>query len=206
MAIRGRCPRSRPPRWRYRTATLSSPSCFNNSSTPALLHRNSSPTSSAPAHRRRTSSSCIWAIAKRHTTPSNAPTASCRPTPRTTVAHRQPQPRHHRTSGASRYSTRSRARSGRATTPTATRGPGTGAPPRQSWCSTPEMTPPLRWPARTQAPPSCHQARVVVTEGAGHTSMYVASTCTERVKRNYLFTAVLPPVGTSCSRDRSPFD
>jgi pimeloyl-ACP methyl ester carboxylesterase len=50
-----------------------------------------------------------------------------------------------------------------------------------------------------------HQARVVVTEGAGHTSMYVASTCTERVKRNYLFTAALPPVGTSCSRDRSPF-
>ncbi|AKK30242.1 hydrolase [Mycobacterium sp. EPa45] len=49
------------------------------------------------------------------------------------------------------------------------------------------------------------QARVVVTEGAGHTSMYVASTCTERVKRSYLFTGVLPPEGTACRRDRSPF-
>jgi pimeloyl-ACP methyl ester carboxylesterase len=49
-------------------------------------------------------------------------------------------------------------------------------------------------------------ARVVVTEGAGHTSMYVASTCTERVKREYLFSGVLPPAGTGCTRDRSPFD
>jgi pimeloyl-ACP methyl ester carboxylesterase len=51
-----------------------------------------------------------------------------------------------------------------------------------------------------------YDARVVVTEGAGHTSMYVASACTEQVKRDYLFTGVLPPEGTSCSRDRSPFD
>ena len=50
------------------------------------------------------------------------------------------------------------------------------------------------------------EARVVVTEGAGHTSMYVASTCTERVKREYLFSAVLPPKGTTCQRDNSPFD
>jgi pimeloyl-ACP methyl ester carboxylesterase len=49
------------------------------------------------------------------------------------------------------------------------------------------------------------EARVVVTEGAGHTSMYVASTCTERVKRDYLFTGVLPPSGTGCRRDHSPF-
>ena len=51
-----------------------------------------------------------------------------------------------------------------------------------------------------------HDARVVVTEGAGHTSMYVASTCTERVKREYLFSGLLPPEGTACSRDGSPFD
>ena len=51
-----------------------------------------------------------------------------------------------------------------------------------------------------------HRARVVVTEGVGHTSMYVASTCTERVKREYLFSGVLPPEDTGCSRDRSPFD
>lgn len=50
------------------------------------------------------------------------------------------------------------------------------------------------------------RARVVVTEGAGHSSMYVASACTERVKRDYLFSGVLPPAGTGCSRDRSPFD
>jgi pimeloyl-ACP methyl ester carboxylesterase len=49
-------------------------------------------------------------------------------------------------------------------------------------------------------------ARLVVTEGAGHSSMYVASACTERVKREYLFSGVLPPAGTGCSRDTSPFD
>lgn len=49
-------------------------------------------------------------------------------------------------------------------------------------------------------------ARVVVTEGAGHSSMYVVSACTERVKREYLFSGVLPPAGTGCSRDASPFD
>ena len=36
--------------------------------------------------------------------------------------------------------------------------------------------------------------------------MYVASTCTERVKRDYLFSAVLPSAGIGCSRDQSPFD
>jgi pimeloyl-ACP methyl ester carboxylesterase len=51
-----------------------------------------------------------------------------------------------------------------------------------------------------------YEARVVVTEGAGHTSMYVASMCTERVKRDYLFSGVLPPPGTGCTRDQSPFD
>ena len=49
------------------------------------------------------------------------------------------------------------------------------------------------------------QAPVVVIEGAGHTSMYVESTCAERVKRDYLFSGILPAAGTGCSRDRSPF-
>ncbi|MFF2087792.1 alpha/beta hydrolase [Nocardia sp. NPDC058176] len=49
-------------------------------------------------------------------------------------------------------------------------------------------------------------ARVVVVEGAGHSTMYVASTCAERVKRDYLFTGELPPEGTGCDIDRSPFD
>ncbi|MFC4124705.1 alpha/beta hydrolase [Nocardia rhizosphaerae] len=48
-------------------------------------------------------------------------------------------------------------------------------------------------------------ARVVVVEGAGHSSMYVASTCAEHVKRDYLFTAQLPPEGLRCGIDRSPF-
>ena len=51
-----------------------------------------------------------------------------------------------------------------------------------------------------------YDARVVVTEGSGHTSMYVASTCAERVKRDYLFSGLLPPLGTGCNRDQSPFD
>ncbi len=49
-------------------------------------------------------------------------------------------------------------------------------------------------------------AQVVVIEGAGHSSMYVPSTCAERTKREYLFTGGLPPAGTSCVADKSPFD
>ncbi len=50
------------------------------------------------------------------------------------------------------------------------------------------------------------EARVVVIEGAGHSSMFVASTCAERTKREYLFTGELPPEGTVCAVDESPFD
>lgn len=49
------------------------------------------------------------------------------------------------------------------------------------------------------------RAQVVVIEGAGHSSMYVASTCAEHLKRDYLFTGQLPPNGVSCGIDRSPF-
>lgn len=48
-------------------------------------------------------------------------------------------------------------------------------------------------------------ARVVVIEGAGHSSMYVPSTCAEKVKREYLFTSELPAEGTTCGIDASPF-
>ncbi|MEV2223982.1 alpha/beta hydrolase [Nocardia vinacea] len=51
-----------------------------------------------------------------------------------------------------------------------------------------------------------NRAQVVVIEGVGHSTMYVPSTCAERVKREYLFTGELPPEGTTCSRDKSPFD
>ncbi|WP_051714453.1 alpha/beta fold hydrolase [Nocardia rhamnosiphila] len=50
------------------------------------------------------------------------------------------------------------------------------------------------------------RAGVVVTEGVGHSSMYVPSTCTEQVKREYLFTGDLPPEDTHCAADGSPFD
>ncbi|WP_280305140.1 alpha/beta hydrolase [Nocardia neocaledoniensis] len=49
------------------------------------------------------------------------------------------------------------------------------------------------------------RAQVVVLEGAGHSSMYVPSTCAEHVKRDYLFTGQLPPNGTRCGIDHSPF-
>ncbi|WP_245649432.1 alpha/beta fold hydrolase [Nocardia shimofusensis] len=49
-------------------------------------------------------------------------------------------------------------------------------------------------------------ARVVVIEGAGHSTMYAPSTCAERVKREYLFTARLPEPNTGCAVDASPFD
>ena len=48
------------------------------------------------------------------------------------------------------------------------------------------MIPPRRSKAHTRAHPSC-PAPSWSSEGAGHTSMYVASTCAERVKRDYLF-------------------
>ncbi|MGW5575766.1 alpha/beta hydrolase [Nocardia thailandica] len=49
-------------------------------------------------------------------------------------------------------------------------------------------------------------ARVVVLEGAGHSSMYVASTCAEHLKRDYFVSGALPPEGTRCGIDRAPFD
>jgi TAP-like protein len=48
-------------------------------------------------------------------------------------------------------------------------------------------------------------ARLLVIEGAGHTGMYVPSACGERVKREYLFTGVLPAEGTTCAADDDPF-
>ncbi|MFI8976043.1 alpha/beta fold hydrolase [Nocardia asteroides] len=48
-------------------------------------------------------------------------------------------------------------------------------------------------------------AHVVVVEGAGHSTMYVPSTCAEHVKRDYLFTGQLPPADLRCGIDHSPF-
>jgi pimeloyl-ACP methyl ester carboxylesterase len=44
----------------------------------------------------------------------------------------------------------------------------------------------------------------LTVEGYGHTSMYVRSTCAEKVKREYLFTGVLPAQKT-CGIDKAPF-
>jgi pimeloyl-ACP methyl ester carboxylesterase len=49
------------------------------------------------------------------------------------------------------------------------------------------------------------RARVFVTEGYGHSSMYVPSTCTEQVKRDYLISGAFPAAGKICTIDASPF-
>ncbi len=49
------------------------------------------------------------------------------------------------------------------------------------------------------------RARVFVTEGYGHSSMYVPSTCTEQVKRDYLISGAFPAAGKTCAVDASPF-
>ncbi|WP_328607927.1 alpha/beta hydrolase [Amycolatopsis sp. NBC_00345] len=49
------------------------------------------------------------------------------------------------------------------------------------------------------------RARVFVTESYGHSSMYVPSTCTEQVKRDYLISGVFPAAGKTCAIDASPF-
>jgi pimeloyl-ACP methyl ester carboxylesterase len=48
-------------------------------------------------------------------------------------------------------------------------------------------------------------AQVTVIEGSGHSTMYAVSHCAEKVKRDYLFTGVLPPAGTTCTVDAPPF-
>ncbi len=49
------------------------------------------------------------------------------------------------------------------------------------------------------------RARVFVTEGYGHSSMYVPSTCTEQVKRDYLISGAFPAAGKTCAIDANPF-
>jgi len=49
------------------------------------------------------------------------------------------------------------------------------------------------------------RAKVFVTEGSGHSSMYVPSTCTEQVKRDYLVSGTFPAAGKTCGMDANPF-
>ncbi|MTE17390.1 alpha/beta fold hydrolase [Nocardia sp. CT2-14] len=49
-------------------------------------------------------------------------------------------------------------------------------------------------------------ARVLVVEGAGHSSMYVHSTCSEAAVREYLTARTLPATGATCPIDGNPFD
>ncbi|MFC9897457.1 alpha/beta hydrolase [Nocardia sp. NPDC127579] len=49
-------------------------------------------------------------------------------------------------------------------------------------------------------------AQLVEVDGTGHSTMYVPSTCAERVKYDYFVTTALPPPDTHCTADRSPFD
>ncbi|GGM33861.1 hydrolase [Longimycelium tulufanense] len=50
------------------------------------------------------------------------------------------------------------------------------------------------------------RGRLLVVEGAGHTTMLVRSTCAEKVKRGYLVSGALPAAGASCPVDRRPFE
>ncbi|MFD8499194.1 alpha/beta fold hydrolase [Amycolatopsis sp. NPDC059657] len=49
------------------------------------------------------------------------------------------------------------------------------------------------------------RAQVNVIEGSGHSTMFAISTCAEKLKREYLFTGVLPPASASCKVDAPPF-
>ncbi len=49
------------------------------------------------------------------------------------------------------------------------------------------------------------RAQVNVIEGSGHSTMYAVSTCAEKLKRDYLFTGVLPPKDAVCKVDKLPF-
>ncbi|AYF72718.1 alpha/beta hydrolase [Nocardia yunnanensis] len=48
-------------------------------------------------------------------------------------------------------------------------------------------------------------AHLLTVEGAGHSSMYVRSSCAEAVKREYLTAGTLPAPGASCPIDGNPF-
>jgi pimeloyl-ACP methyl ester carboxylesterase len=48
-------------------------------------------------------------------------------------------------------------------------------------------------------------ARLLVVDGAGHTTMYVQSGCAEEAKRDYLIAGLLPREGSVCVVDRPPF-
>ncbi|MFE3254983.1 alpha/beta hydrolase [Nocardia sp. NPDC059091] len=49
-------------------------------------------------------------------------------------------------------------------------------------------------------------AHLLVVEGAGHSSMYVHSKCSEAAKRDYLIAGTLPAAGATCPIDGNPFD
>ncbi|MFI1918835.1 alpha/beta hydrolase [Nocardia sp. NPDC020380] len=49
-------------------------------------------------------------------------------------------------------------------------------------------------------------AHLLVIEGAGHSSMYVHSTCAEAAKREYLIAGTLPPAEATCPADGNPFE
>jgi pimeloyl-ACP methyl ester carboxylesterase len=49
------------------------------------------------------------------------------------------------------------------------------------------------------------RAKLFVVEGAGHTGMYVPSTCGEKVKRDYFISGTLPGPDVTCAADDNPF-
>ncbi|WP_326557723.1 alpha/beta hydrolase [Micromonospora sp. NBC_01796] len=61
------------------------------------------------------------------------------------------------------------------------------------------------WHGARDATAELARGRLFTIEGAGHTGMFVPSTCGERVKREYLFTGALPAPGVVCAADDDPF-
>jgi hypothetical protein len=48
-------------------------------------------------------------------------------------------------------------------------------------------------------------ARLLIVEGYGHTTLNVHSACASAVEANYLISLQLPAEGTTCSADHQPF-
>ncbi len=83
--------------------------------------------------------------------------------------------------------------------------------PWNRWTSAPILVvnnrydPQTPWHGARDATAQLARGHLFTVEGAGHTGMYVPSTCGERVKREYLFTGALPSPSTRCAADDDPF-
>ena len=134
-AAGGPTPRSSPTLWLGRRHTRNWLNCSSSYTTRVPRCRSSStPLPAANRSLKIGATSRIWPTAKTPIPPSSALTAPCQPIPLCTAEQQETRTSQSRISAESPSSARSRAPSGRATTPTATPAPGTGARPRRFWC------------------------------------------------------------------------